>query len=216
VNWLNKCLLSFRSLMGSKVGRLPTSPSSSALSTKNFTTAPNTTARVEASKPKSKSVPLKSYPEKLLNSPNVSSGKRITPKAIVLHHTSGTYAGSVAWCMNPASRVSYHCIVAKDGRRSTLADPDERAWHAGVSSWRGTRDLNSWSIGAAFEGDTYKRPLGEDEMASMVEYLLPLLKKYGLSLNDITDHRTVSPGRKDDLKPSELTRFKAYLAKRLA
>jgi len=134
----------------------------------------------------------------------------------VLHHTSGSYAGSVAWCMNPASRVSYHCIVAKDGRRSTLADPDERTWHAGVSSWRGKRDLNSWSIGAAFEGDTYKRQLNEDEMASMVEYLLPLLKKYGLSLNDITDHRTVSPGRKDDLNPTELARFKAYLAARMA
>ena len=168
------------------------------------------------SAPSTKAKSPKFYPEKLLNTPNVSQGRRIKPRAIVLHHTSGTYAGSVAWCMNPASRVSYHCIVAKDGRRSTLADPDERAWHAGVSSWRGTRDLNSWSIGAAFEGDTYKRPLGEDEMASMVEYLLPLLKKYGLSLNDITDHRTVSPGRKDDLKPSELTRFKAYLAKRLA
>jgi hypothetical protein len=28
------------------------------------------------------------------------------------------------------------------------------------------------------------------------------------------DHRTVSPGRKDDLAPKELARFKAYLAKR--
>ncbi len=202
--------------MGSKVGRLPTSLNSSALSTKNFTTAPNTTAKAEASKPKSKSAPPKSYPEKLLNTPNVSQGRRIAPKAIVLHHTSGSYAGSVAWCMNPASRVSYHCIVAKDGRRSTLADPDERTWHAGVSSWRGKRDLNSWSIGAAFEGDSYKRPLGEDEMASMAEYLEPLMRLYRLTLDDVTDHRTVSPGRKDDLNPVEFTRFKKYLAARLA
>jgi N-acetylmuramoyl-L-alanine amidase len=118
--------------------------------------------------------------------------------------------------MNPASRVSYHAIVAKDGRRSTLADPDERAWHAGVSSWRGKRDLNSWSIGAAFEGDTYERTLGDDEMASMADYLLPIMRQYGLTMADVTDHRTVSPGRKDDLNPKELTRFKAYLAQRLA
>jgi N-acetylmuramoyl-L-alanine amidase len=118
--------------------------------------------------------------------------------------------------MNPASRVSYHCIVAKDGRRSTLADPDERTWHAGRSEWRGKRDLNSWSIGAAFEGDTYKRPLSEDEMASMAEYLLPLMKQYNLALGDVTDHRTVSPKRKDDLNPVELARFKKYLAARLA
>ena len=106
--------------------------------------------------------------------------------------------------------------MAKDGRRTILADPDERAWHSGVSSWRGRRDLNSWSVGAAFEGDTNTRQLGEDEMASMADYLAPIMARYGLKLADITDHRTVAPGRKDDLNPKELARFKAYLAARLA
>jgi AmpD protein len=118
--------------------------------------------------------------------------------------------------MDPASRVSYHAIVATDGRRTVLADPDERAWHAGVSSWRGKRDLNSWSIGAAFEGDTNKRTLGEAEMASMADYLAPIMARYGLTMADVTDHRSVAPGRKDDLAPAELARFKDYLAQRLA
>lgn len=118
--------------------------------------------------------------------------------------------------MDPASKVSYHAIVAKDGRRTVLADPDERTWHAGKSEWRGRKDLNSWSIGAAFELDTNKRELGEDELASMAEYLVPLMQRYGLTVADVTDHRTVSPGRKDDLKPLELARMKSYLAKRLA
>ena len=115
--------------------------------------------------------------------------------------------------MDPISKVSYHAIVAKDGKRTVLADADERTWHAGVSSWRGKRDLNSWAIGAAFEGDTNQRQLGEAEMASMAEYLLPLIKQYGLTLADVTDHRTVSPRRKDDLAAAELTRFKDYLSK---
>jgi N-acetylmuramoyl-L-alanine amidase len=118
--------------------------------------------------------------------------------------------------MDPSSRVSYHAIVAKDGKRTVLADPDERCWHAGVSSWRGKRDLNSWAIGAAFEGDTNKRELGEAEMASMAQYLVPIMKRYGLTLADVTDHRTVSPGRKDDLAAAELARFKKYLAERMA
>jgi N-acetyl-anhydromuramyl-L-alanine amidase AmpD len=109
------------------------------------------------------------------------------------------------------SKVSYHAIVARDGRRTVLADPDERTWHAGVSSWRGKRDLNSWAIGAAFEGDTNKRELGEAEMASMAEYLLPIMQRYDLTLADVTDHRTVSLGRKDDLAAGELARFKDYL-----
>jgi N-acetyl-anhydromuramyl-L-alanine amidase AmpD len=53
-------------------------------------------------------------------------------------------------------------------------------------------------------------------MASMAEYLVPLLQQYGIPLNNVTDHRTVSPGRKDDLNPTELARFKSYLATRLA
>ena len=122
----------------------------------------------------------------------------------------------MAWCATPASRVSYHCIVAKDGRRTVLADPDERTWHAGKSGWRGRNDLNSWSIGAAFEGDTNNCALEAAEMASMAEYLVPIMRKYKLTLADVTDHRTVSPGRKDDLKASELTRFRTYLAAALA
>ena len=214
MNWLKKCLLFIPFFKASKVGPPLTSPSSSPLSTEKSTTAPNTTAKAAALKQKSPSA--RQYPTKLLNSPNVTKGRRIVPKAIVLHHTAGSYAGSVAWCMNPASRVSYHCIVAKDGKRTVLADPDERCWHAGVSSWRGKRDLNSWSIGAAFEGDTNQRALEAAEMASMAEYLVPLMRKYGLTLADVTDHRTVSPGRKDDLNPKELARFKAYLAARMA
>ena len=196
-------------LRPSKSGPPLTSQSYSSWSNANWTSVPPTTPKAVASKPKLPSAAR--FREKQLNTPNVSAGRRIKPQAIVLHHTAGSYAGSVAWCMDPASRVSYHAIVARDGRRTVLADPDERTWHAGVSSWRGRRDLNSWAIGAAFEGDTNKRELGEAEMASMAEYLLPLMKRYGLTLDDVTDHRTVAPGRKDDLAWRELERFKAYL-----
>jgi N-acetyl-anhydromuramyl-L-alanine amidase AmpD len=176
---------------------------------------PSITPRVGASKPKSKSAPLKSYPETKAKTPNVSA-KPITPKAIVLHHSGGSYAGGVAWIKNPASRVSYHCLVAPDGKRTVFAVPEQRMWHAGRSEWRGKRDLNSWSVGAAFAGDTYKQPLTDAAMASMREYLEPIMRRYRLTVNDVTDHRTVSPGRKDDLNPVEFTRFKKYLAARLA
>lgn len=134
----------------------------------------------------------------------------------MLHHSGGTYAGGVAWIKNPASRVSYHVLVAPDGRRTVFASPTQRTWHAGKSSWKGRGDLNSWAVGASFAGDSYANPLTLAAMESMAEYLLPLLKEHGISLNNVTDHRTVSPGRKDDLKPSEFARFKAFLGDRLA
>jgi N-acetylmuramoyl-L-alanine amidase len=198
IQWLNR-------LFGASAnGPAPTSPNSYSPSKPSSTPAPITPPKPSAQK---------SYPETKTRTPNVSA-KPITPKAVVLHHSGGSYAGGVSWIKNPASRVSYHVLVAQDGRRTVFANPEQRTWHAGKSEWRGKRDLNSWSVGASFAGDTNKEPLTLDAMASMAEYLAPIMREYRLTVADVTDHRTVSPSRKDDLSWRELERFKAYLAKR--
>jgi N-acetylmuramoyl-L-alanine amidase len=188
----------------SRNGPAPTSPNSYSPSKQSSTPAQTTPPKPSAAK---------SFQETKARTPNVSA-KPITPKAVVLHHSGGSYAGGVSWIRNPKSRVSYHVLVAQDGRRTVFAIPTQRTWHAGKSEWRGKRDLNSWSIGASFAGDTNKEPLTLDAMASMAEYLEPIMREYRLTVADVTDHRTVSPGRKDDLSWRELERFKAYLAKR--
>jgi N-acetyl-anhydromuramyl-L-alanine amidase AmpD len=155
------------------------------------------------------------YKEVSRQTPNFSRGKVIIPKAVVLHHTSGGYAGSVAWCLNPESKVSYHCIIKRDGERTILASDNQRTWHAGKSYWRNRGDLNSWSLGVAFEGDTYKEPLSKEMIESAIEYLVPRMNRLSLTIKDVTDHRTVSPNRKNDLKPSEYDRFMQELKKHL-
>ena len=146
--------------------------------------------------------PVRYYPQTNRKTPNVSSGRVIKPTHIVLHHSSGAYAGSVSWCMDPVSKVSYHCIIARNGKRTVLATPSQRTWHAGVSSWQGRKDANSFSIGLAWEGDTYQVPLSDDAILSAVEYLLPLLDEYHIPLSNIIRHADVSPGRKDDCSPA--------------
>lgn len=147
------------------------------------------------------------YKEVSRQTPNFTRGRVITPTAVVLHHTSGSYAGSVDWCLRPESQVSYHVIIKEDGERTVLAGDNQRTWHAGKSFWRGKPDLNSWSLGVAFAGDTYEKPLTKEQIESAIEYLLPRMKKLSLTIKDVTDHRTVSPNRKNDLKPSEYDRF---------
>jgi N-acetyl-anhydromuramyl-L-alanine amidase AmpD len=142
------------------------------------------------------------YPQSNRKTPNVSAGRVIKPTHVVLHHTSGAYAGSVSWCLDPISKVSYHCIIARNGKRTVLATPSQRTWHAGVSSWQGRKDANSFSIGMAWEGDTYTTPLSEDAILSAVEYLLPLLDEYHIPLSNIIRHADVAPGRKDDCSPA--------------
>jgi N-acetyl-anhydromuramyl-L-alanine amidase AmpD len=94
-----------------------------------------------------------------------------------------------------------------------LASDNERTWHAGKSFWRNKPDLNSWSLGVSFEGDTYKEPLSKEMIESAIEYLVPRMKKLSLTIKDVTDHRTVSPNRKNDLNPTEYNRFMGELKK---
>jgi N-acetyl-anhydromuramyl-L-alanine amidase AmpD len=153
----------------------------------------------------------KFYQQTTRHTPNISAGRTIHPTHVILHHTSGAYAGSVAWCLNPASKVSYHCIIARTGKRTILAPPTARTWHAGVSSWQGRRDCNSYCLGLAWEGDTYTTPLSEDAILSAIEYLLPLLDKFDIPLSHILRHADIAPARKNDCSPESHRQLLAAL-----
>jgi N-acetyl-anhydromuramyl-L-alanine amidase AmpD len=172
----------------------PASPNLPSASTTSFTVEP----------------PLTNYDERKVATPNKGS-KVIIPEAVVLHHSDGSYRGGVAWIANPASKVSYHVLIARDGRRTVFANDTERCWHAGRSNWMGRPDLNSWSLGLAWEGNTYEVPLGDDAMASAIEYLAPRMKKWGIDVNMVVTHQQVSPSRKTDISPGDAARFKTRL-----
>jgi N-acetyl-anhydromuramyl-L-alanine amidase AmpD len=155
----------------------------------------------------------KYYQQTNKRTPNISAGRVIKPTHIIVHHTSGAYAGSVSWCCDPVSKVSYHCIIARNGKRTALALPTQRTWHAGVSSWQGRKDVNSFSVGMAWEGDTYQTPLSEDALLSAVEYLLPILRENNIPLANILRHADISPGRKDDCSPAAHAALLAALNK---
>jgi N-acetyl-anhydromuramyl-L-alanine amidase AmpD len=146
--------------------------------------------------------------------------QKIIPTCIVLHHTSGNYEGSIDW----TSRVfdtsgkrlyaSYHCIIARDGRRTITNLDDNRAYHAGTSSFKGKSSLNGWSLGVAFERDTNTEPLQDSCIESALEYIIPRMKKWNITLDNVTDHRTIAPGRKNDLAPKEYKKFMNILRAR--
>jgi N-acetyl-anhydromuramyl-L-alanine amidase AmpD len=154
--------------------------------------------------------PLTTYDERRLSTPN-KQAHRIKPEAIVLHHSDGSYLGGCEWIANPASKVSYHVLIARDGRRTVFAEDTDRCWHAGKSSWLGRPDLNSWSLGVSWEGNTYDRPLEDAAMDSAIEYLAPRMKKWGIPMTRILTHQQVSPTRKTDISPADAARFKSRL-----
>jgi AmpD protein len=113
--------------------------------------------------------------------------------------------------MNPESKVSYHVIIARNGNRTVLADDTARCWHAGLSSWQGAPDCNSYSLGVAWDGDTYSDPLGEAAMDSAIQYIIPRMKKWHIPMSRIVTHQQIAPNRKNDISPADAARFKSRL-----
>lgn len=132
-------------------------------------------------------------------SPNVSKGTTIKPTGIVLHHTGGSYVGAVSWCMNATSQVSYHCIVDTNGDRTILAQDNQRAWHAGKSSFKGKNDCNSFMLGIAVSGDTHSRQMTNQEIDSVARWCIDKMNLHKFGIETITTHAVVSPGRKNDV-----------------
>jgi len=140
------------------------------------------------------------FPEVFKATPNVSYST-IQPEGVILHHSYGSYEGSVSWILQDASNVSYHCIIDEDGSRTVFANDTQRAWHAGRSSFLGKKGCNGFMLGLAFSGDTNSRELTKEEIESAVEFLLPRFERWDWpkDLSTITTHRDVSPNRKNDV-----------------
>ena len=86
-----------------------------------------------------------------LQTPNIS-GQRITPRFLVIHYTgSGTFDGAVQTLTDNASKRSAHIVIGREGQVVQLARFDQRAWHAGLSEWKGMVDMNSRAIGIELE-----------------------------------------------------------------
>jgi AmpD protein len=95
-------------------------------------------------------------------------------------------------------RVSAHFFVRRDGEVVQFVPVGRRAWHAGVSEWRGRARCNDFSIGVELEGadDASFEPAQYGRLAEIVR----MLHKQ-VPLEAITAHSDIAPGRKTDPGP---------------
>jgi AmpD protein len=95
-------------------------------------------------------------------------------------------------------RVSAHLLVRRDGELVQFVSFNERAWHAGRSSWQGRDACNDYSIGIECEG-TDDVPYESAQYATLNSLLPMLLAAYPSIASDrIVGHSDVAPGRKTD------------------
>jgi N-acetyl-anhydromuramoyl-L-alanine amidase len=155
------------------------------------------------------------FPEFQQLSPNFDAAPRHEELGVLFHHSEMGFDETIALMLRPESEVSYHCLIAPDGRRCQLVAEDQIAWHAGASRFLGRTRCNDFLLGLAFAGDTYREPLTAAQLASALEWLEPRWLARGWTLERMTDHRQVAPDRKRDLNPVEWERLRAAIAARL-
>jgi AmpD protein len=106
-------------------------------------------------------------------------------------------------------KVSAHVLIKRNGEVIQFVPFDKRAWHAGVSSYKGKNDCNNFSIGIELEGSD--DDIFEDiqyEKLSLITSLL--ITEYDLITKDnIKGHSDIAPERKTD--PGVLFDWDRYL-----
>jgi N-acetyl-anhydromuramyl-L-alanine amidase AmpD len=78
-----------------------------------------------------------------------ASGGRMVPSLIVLHDTADRPApkDTVNWFASAECKVSAHFVVERDGSIIQMVECDQKAFHAGKSTWKGRANCNGFAIG---------------------------------------------------------------------
>ncbi|MBB2484825.1 1,6-anhydro-N-acetylmuramyl-L-alanine amidase AmpD [Mitsuaria sp. WAJ17] len=91
--------------------------------------------------------------------------------------------------------VSAHFLIRRDGELLQFVSTDERAWHAGASSFRGRERCNDFSIGIELEG--VEGGVFDERQYLALGHLLPQLRER-YPLVAVVGHEHIAPGRKAD------------------
>jgi AmpD protein len=91
--------------------------------------------------------------------------------------------------------VSAHFVLRRDGALLQFVSCDDRAWHAGASSWQGRDGCNDYSIGIELEG-LEGESFDERQYPALGELLRSVTARYPIAA--VAGHEHVAPGRKAD------------------
>jgi N-acetyl-anhydromuramyl-L-alanine amidase AmpD len=132
-----------------------------------------------------------------------SLGWNESPKLIVIHWVAGSFSSCVKVFSEGIVRASAHFVVNIDGEIIQMVELNNRAWHAGKSFTQlFGHSANEYSIGIELAGPPSLIGLkGWDkrQIESTQKLILEIVKKCP-TIEYITDHSTISPGRKIDVK----------------
>ena len=99
-------------------------------------------------------------------------------------------------------RVSAHLFIRRNAQVIQFVNFEERAWHAGKSTFKGRSNCNDFSIGIEMEG-TDTQLYSERQYQTLIQVTQQIMRCYPkISVNNICGHCDIAPGRKTDPGPS--------------
>ncbi len=125
---------------------------------------------------------------------------------LVLHYTGmRSGAEAIARLCDPAAKVSSHYVIEEDGTVHQLVPEPRRAWHAGISYWRGRRHLNDCSIGIEIVNPGHEwgyRTFPHVQIAAVITLAQGIMARHPIPGAHIVAHSDIAADRKQD--PGEL------------
>lgn len=139
---------------------------------------------------------------------HTAAGQNSRVQYVVLHYTSADLQRSLD--LLTQTEVSSHYLIG-DAPPTVyrLVDENRRAWHVGVSEWKGRTWLNSTTIGIELVNQGYYQtpagrywqPFAPQQIDTLIVLLKDIVKRHQLPLGSIIAHSDVAPQRKVDPGP---------------
>lgn len=138
----------------------------------------------------------------VIASPNQEPRPAGSVDIIVLHYTGmATAEAARERLCDPAAKVSSHYLVDEDGTITQLVAETRRAYHAGESSWQGTTDINSRSIGIEIVngGHDFGCPdFPPHQIDAVIRLCRDIQTRWPIPQFNVLAHSDIAPSRKRD------------------
>lgn len=120
-----------------------------------------------------------------------------------MHYVKALFTNQLDWNAHPyfqtirGAEVSAHLFIERDGAITQFVSFEERAWHAGRSSYLGRPDCNNYSIGIELEGSDFVS-FTNTQYETLAQIILAIYRAYPKTRRHLTGHSDIAPGRKTD------------------
>ena len=146
-----------------------------------------------------------------IDTSRVAKGQDSRVLFLIIHYTVADFRMSMKILTERGVSVHYLLSDESPPRIFRLVDESRRAWHSGLSAWKGHRMLNANSIGIEIVHPGFKlgpdgvriyQPFPQAQMDALIPLLKDIVQRHQIRPDRILGHGEVTPSYKEDPGPT--------------